>query len=123
MKVKLDENLGHQAEELLRKNGHDVQTVASQELWGSEDTPLIQTCRSEGRCLVTLDLEFANPLVFRPSEYEGIAVLRLPRKPSPDDLLDVIKTLAGALTREEIKGKLWTVQSGRVRVYQEPDTD
>ena len=68
MKLRLDENLGRQAEELLRWHGHDVQTFA----WGS---------------------------------------------------LNVVKTLAGALMQEEIKGKPWTVQRGRVRVYQEPDSD
>jgi predicted nuclease of predicted toxin-antitoxin system len=83
MKLKLDENLGRHAEELLRRLGHDVQTVSAEKLWGSEDAHLIQICRSEKRCLVTLDIEFGNPLLFQPSAYEGIAVLRLPRKPSP----------------------------------------
>jgi hypothetical protein len=41
MKLKLDENLGRQAEELLRRQGHDVQTVAAEKLWGSEDAHLI----------------------------------------------------------------------------------
>jgi predicted nuclease of predicted toxin-antitoxin system len=58
MKLKLDENLDRQAEELLRRQGHDVQTAAAEKLWGSEDAHLIQICRSEGRCLVTLDMEF-----------------------------------------------------------------
>ncbi len=123
MKLKLDENLGRQAEELLRRQGHDVQTVAAEKLWGSEDAHLIQICRSEGRCLVTLDMEFGNPLLFQPSAYEGIAVLRLPRKPSPGDLFNVVKTLAGALTQEAIRGKLWIIQRGKVRVYQEPESD
>jgi len=28
----------------------------------------MEACRAEGRCLVTLDLDFGNPLLFKPSE-------------------------------------------------------
>ena len=59
-------------------------------------------CRREGRAPVTLDLGFGIPLHFRPSEYTGIAVLRLPPKPSHPDLLAVVRTLRGALTKGEL---------------------
>lgn len=86
MKLKLDENLGARGVEVLSQAGHDVLTVAEQGLCSTTDRTLIEVCRTEGRCLVTLDLDFANPLVFRPSEYAGIAVLRLPAKPGSQDL-------------------------------------
>lgn len=68
---------------------------------------------------MTLGLEFGNPLVFRPADYPGIAVLRLPPRPTPDDLYDGVRTLIGGLERESIEGKLWIVQRGRIREYQE----
>jgi hypothetical protein len=71
--------------------------------------------------MVTLDLDFANPLLFRPSEYHGIAVLRLPPRPSPGDLLDLMQTLIRGLARTDIKGKLWVVQRGRIREYQQEE--
>ena len=74
-------------------------------------------CRREQRCLVTLDLDFSNPLRFKPWEYAGIAVLCLPAKPSHDDLLLVCRTLMATLAQETIIGKLWTVQRGRIREY------
>jgi predicted nuclease of predicted toxin-antitoxin system len=123
VKLKLDENLGHRIAELLRLADHDVTTVPSQNLYSSSDKNLLETCRIEKRCLVTLDLEFGNPLVFKPSNYEGIAVLRLPSKPTSDDLLRAVQTLAGGLTRKEIKGKLWIIQRGRIREYQAPDEE
>jgi predicted nuclease of predicted toxin-antitoxin system len=123
MKLKLDENLGRQVWELLRDHGHDVQTVPDERLSAIADEDLIQACRTERRCLVTLDLEFGNPLLFTPTEYAGIAVLRLPRKRSPDDLLETVETLISALSREDPAGKLWIVQKGRIRVYQDPRTD
>ena len=76
-----------------------------------------------GRCLVTLDQEFGNPLLFKPSEYPGIAVLRLPPRPTPDDLLDVVRTLISGLARRNVEGKLWIVQRGRLREYQPEDRD
>ena len=118
MKLRLDENIGTRGIELLRRVGHDVATVTQQGLSSSRDENLLRVCVSEKRCLVTLDLGFSNPLVFKPSDYAGIVVLRLPPKPTPGDLLTEIRTLIGGLSQKEIKGKLWIVQRGKVREYQ-----
>ncbi len=120
MKFKLDENLGLRGQEILRAADHDVSTVAEQGMQQAPDAELIEHCRAEGRCLVTLDLDFSNPLVFLPSRYAGIAVLRLPARPSHSDLFRLVETLAATLEREQIDGKLWIVEPARVRIYQEP---
>lgn len=119
MKFKVDENLGRRCRDILTEAGHDVSTVASERIHSIADTELIERCRAENRCLVTLDLGFANPLTFLPSRHSGIVVLRLPAKPSAVDLSALIRTLVDALAKEEIAGKLWIVEIGRVRVYQE----
>ena len=120
MRLKLDENLGRQAAALLRTAGHDVSTVVEQRLTSAPDEDVIGVCRQEDRCLVTLDLDFANPLRFDPKEYRGIAVLRLPSRPGANDLLNALRTLVGGLARGEISGRLWIVQIGVLREYQ-PD--
>jgi predicted nuclease of predicted toxin-antitoxin system len=121
MKLKLDENLGQTAANLFQSHGYDVQTVPGQGLSGAPDSEVIGACRTEQRCLVTLDLDFGNPLLFDPAQYAGIAVLRLPGRPSHRDIVEACRTLIGGLEASEIKGKLWIVQRGRVREYQGQD--
>jgi predicted nuclease of predicted toxin-antitoxin system len=121
MKFKLDENIGTRGRQLFVNAGYDVATVVEQNLAGVNDDHLIDVCREEKRCLVTLDLDFSNPLHYQPSKYAGIAVLRLPKQSNYQDLLDAISTLIEALKSEALTGKLWIVQRGSIRIYQEDD--
>jgi predicted nuclease of predicted toxin-antitoxin system len=119
VKLKLDENLGNAARAALEAAGHDVSTVPAQGLQEAIDNDLILQCKREGRALVTLDLDFANPLRFKPADYPGIAVLRLPSEPSAKVLSELLQTLTGALEREQLDGCLWIIEIGRLRIYQD----
>jgi len=118
MKLKLDENLGSRIATLLRSAGHDVATVPGQGLSSTADTQLIEICRREERCLVTLDRGFGNRLRFKPSDYSGIAVIRLPKQPNPGDLRETIEVLIVGLEQAEIAGKLWIIRRGVIQEYQ-----
>ena len=120
MKIKLDENLGERGANLFRAVGHDVATVPTENLQGASDRQLIEVCRAEQRCLITLDLDFSNPMVFWPRDYAGIAVLRLPPKATDPDLWDACDLLIKGLQQASIIGRLWIVQRGQIREYR-PD--
>jgi predicted nuclease of predicted toxin-antitoxin system len=120
MRLKLDENLGERGRVLFATAGHDTSTVAEQKLSGAEDQQVIEVCRSEDRVLVTLDLDFSNPMRFPPQLYSGVAVLRLPARITPADLTSTCETLIRGLSRQPIAGKLWIVQRDRIREYQPP---
>ena len=121
MKLKLDENLGNRTLTILQRAGHNVTTVTQQNISGISDLDLIDLCSREGRGLVTLDLDFANPLQFQPSKYSGIAVLRLPSPLSQAHLLSAIITLTRALETESLERNLWIVEIGRIRIYSPED--
>ena len=82
MNFKLDENFGTRTQDIFRDAGHDVATVWEEELQGSADPQIYEVCRAENRCLVTLDLDFADVVRFPPEQTEGIAVIRVPQNPS-----------------------------------------
>lgn len=118
MKLKLDENLGGSAFRYLGQAGYDVSTASLQKLCGADDRRLIEVCATEGRCLVTLDLDFSNPLQFPPASYAGIIVLRLPKQPSGQDIIDCLATIAAAIPAgSDLSGSLRIVSKGRIREY------
>jgi predicted nuclease of predicted toxin-antitoxin system len=117
VKLKTDENLGARFVEVLKAAGHDVMTVVAEGLASAADPVVLDAAHTEARCLVTLDLDFANSIRFVPERYSGIAVLRLPPRATAADFIAVLETLASALHSADVRGKLWVVQPGRLREY------
>jgi hypothetical protein len=116
VKLKLDENLDVRLIPLLVAEGFEVDSVRDEGLSGKSDDDLYDVCKSCARVLITLDLDFSNPLRFPPEETAGIVVIRPPRplvpliRTTPWSALDELRT-------ESVTGKLWIVEPGRIRVY------
>jgi predicted nuclease of predicted toxin-antitoxin system len=118
MKFKLDENIGSRSARLFPEAGHDVGTVFQEGLSGAMDEIVFETCIREQRCLLTLDLDFADVVRFPPHKTAGIAVLRLPAHASLSLLERSVGNLLSMLDVEPITGRLWIVEPGRLRVHE-----
>lgn len=112
---KIDENLHPDVAPFLRDYGHDAVTVWDQGLRGTPDANLAEVCRTEGRVLVTLDLDFADIRAYPPEEYPGLIVLRIAHQ----DKVSVLETLGRIvplLERETLDKHLWIVDEQSVRI-------
>jgi predicted nuclease of predicted toxin-antitoxin system len=117
VKFKIDENLPAEAAEILRGGGFVADTVADEDLSGTDDETVANLSRLEGRILVTLDLDFANIRAYPPGEHAGIIVLRMKHQDKPTVLAHV-RRLATVLANRNPAGELWIVDTNRIRFRQ-----
>ncbi len=115
VRFKLDENVPGDAAVLLRNAGHDTHTVMEEGLGGRADSRILDVCRTEGRVLVTFDIDFSDLRLYPPADHKGIWVLR-PRTQSIASTLVLLKGALGVLETESADDRLWIVEPGQVRI-------
>jgi predicted nuclease of predicted toxin-antitoxin system len=120
LKFKLDENLDARLASAMQAKGLDGDTVLSEGLSGTSDEGIFEVCKTTDRVLITLDLDFANPFRFPPGSASGIIVLR-PQSANISQVGSLLFQALDRLNKERIKGRLWIVEPGRVRVYEPED--
>jgi predicted nuclease of predicted toxin-antitoxin system len=96
-------------------------TVRDQGLLGSSDKHLYEVCCEEKRCLVTLDLDFADVVRFPPAPTSGIVIIRVARNPTLKLLESLVQQFLRTLEDIPIDQKLWIVEVGRIRIH-EPES-
>lgn len=116
MKFKLDENLDVRLVHLMAEQGFEADSVLGESIAGVSDEGLFDACKRTGRILVTLDLDFANPLRFPPQSSPGILVLR-PKRQNLFHVRSLLSSLIPRLRVENMDGQLWIAEPGRVRVH------
>jgi predicted nuclease of predicted toxin-antitoxin system len=77
MKLKLDENLPEALLDELSKLGHDVDNVRAESLTGRSDLEVWHAAQSDGRVLITQDLDFSDIRQFAPGTHHGLILVRL----------------------------------------------
>jgi predicted nuclease of predicted toxin-antitoxin system len=113
---KLDENPSPTLASEFLAAGHEAHSVLEQTLGGASDPRVIEICRLENRALITLDLDFANIQRYPPALNAGIVVLRLGSQAHAAVAAAVADTIH-LLEREVLSGRLWIVESGRIRIH------
>jgi predicted nuclease of predicted toxin-antitoxin system len=114
LKLKIDENLPSECADILRAGGFEADTVAEERLTGADDSAIAFRVRSEGRVLVTLDLDFANIQAYPPAEYAGIIIVRSKRQ-DKHTVLALVHRIVLVLSNRGPAGELWIVEPDRIR--------
>lgn len=117
MNFKLDENLGSFMAEFLVASGHNCHTVPDEGLSGARDVDVFSAAVREDRILVTLDRDFGDVLRFPPEGTAGTAVLAPHGRLSKVVLTHLAQGLLRMLDVHPIKGQLWILEPGRVRMH------
>ena len=100
---------------MLRGAGFDTETVLSEQLGGAVDPIVLDACTTEGRVLVTLDLDFANLRAYPPVEQRGIWVLRPPQQ-TVRSILALMRGAVKLLSTERFEARLWVVEIDQIRI-------
>lgn len=123
MKFKLDENFGYSIRKVLEEAGHDRRTVREENLQGAPDPEVFAEAKREERTLFTMDHDFGNVLAYRHEEAAGVAVINPPGRPTLPLLRLLTVTLLEALTKGDIRGRLWIVEPRRTREHERETPD
>jgi predicted nuclease of predicted toxin-antitoxin system len=117
IKFKLDEHFGTRLQKVFLDSGYNTETVRHENLQGISDKNLFEVCKKEGRCLVTLDLDFSDVIRFPPYSSPGIVILRSRKRVTLRDLKKLIFQLLHLLKTNTIKSQLWVVEQNRIRIH------
>jgi predicted nuclease of predicted toxin-antitoxin system len=120
MRLKLDENLDVGLDVWLAAMGHDAKTVREEQMSGASDEQVFAVAMAEERCLVTLDLDFSDPIRFPPTNSAGTLVLRVP-VPSMSMIKLLLEQAMVQAALTSPARQIWIVEPGRVRVWESWD--
>jgi predicted nuclease of predicted toxin-antitoxin system len=115
LRFKLDENLPAAVERTLRLAGHDAHTALVEGLAGASDDRLLAACTSEGRLLITLDLDFADLRRYPSGSHCGIWVLR-PAQQTVNTITALVAAGLRLAEGEAPASSLWVIDERRVRI-------
>ncbi len=116
MRFLVDANLPRSCLPLLKGFGHHPEHARDIGLGGAPDADVAARVRATGAVLLTHDLDFANIHTYRPSDYPGIVVLRLPDDAVAEQIVSVLERfLRNTELVNQVPQHLVIVEPSRVR--------
>lgn len=100
MRVLLDEDVHMKVADWLRAAGHDVERVPS----GIKNGQVVALAFQQDRVLITRDKDFSNRLMYPPSRYAGIVVLRI-HPPTFEKLTAALQQFLANVPPDQMRGK------------------
>lgn len=120
MRIKLDENLHAELKAVFVAFGHDVDTVADEDLLGAEDPSVLGAASGEERLIVTLDRGFGDIRLYPPGSHAGVLVMRLDDHSFPSTKA-AIERMVSNVDLENLAGCVAVYRSGSLRVRRPSD--
>ena len=111
MRVLLDEDVHVKLIDWLVSSGHDVARVPS----GTKNGQVLALALQQNRILITRDKDFSNRLMYPPSRYLGIVVLRV-HPPLLEKLISVLRRLLAEVQPEQFKGRVFLLEEEEYHV-------
>ena len=118
--VKLDENLSRLHVQFLRGLGYEADRVHDQGLSGASDAVVWQRVSTEGRFLITLDLDFSDIRRYVPGSHPGILLVRA-RDNGREAVLAVLQRVLSEHPLEALRGCLAVADENLTRVRRPPN--
>jgi predicted nuclease of predicted toxin-antitoxin system len=115
MRFKLDENMPESLVIDLSAVGHDAATCRQEGIGGGGDPAIASHALTEGRILVTFDLDFSDIRRYPPGSHPGMVIFRLHSQDIPSCRLAFSRLLAG-VPEPDFQGNLIIVEDTRVRI-------
>jgi predicted nuclease of predicted toxin-antitoxin system len=115
VRFKADENIPRAVVGLLVEHGHDVETVADEQLVGQTDLVVAQAAANEGRIVITSDRGFGDVRLYPPGTHPGILVVHA-RELRQSVILMLLATFLVEHDVEEFAGCNVVIEPGSVRV-------
>ncbi len=112
MRFLVDENLPADVADVLRRDDHDVLNISESNHRGASDQELWRLGASEGRIVVTRDLDFPLPEIPRPP---GLILLRVPGTFTRSRIRDIVSDFVDSVAFGQVEGAITVVSPGRVR--------
>ena len=100
----------------LRAAGHDADNVREEGIEGQDDDVVWRAAQSEGRYLVTQDLDFSDIRRFAPGTHAGLLLLRLPSAGSRE-LVRVLTGLFRDSAMEYWQGCFVVLSPHKLRIH------
>ncbi|HZT79735.1 MAG TPA: DUF5615 family PIN-like protein [Gemmataceae bacterium] len=115
MKFKLDENMPESLVVDLSAAGHDATTCAAEGVAGATDSVVAARASSEGRLLVTFDLDFSDIRCYPPGSHPGMVIFRLSSQ-DVESCKAAFSRLLAQVPESDFAGNLIIVDDDRVRI-------
>jgi len=115
MKFLIDENLPISLKEKLSEKGHDVFDIRETGNLGMTDEEIIKIASNQGRILISANYKhFGNIIMFPPSQYNGIIIVKMPKSSIQEVILRVINVI-DSLSEKDIKNSTIIIEPYRIR--------